>query len=118
KTRDRDRDQPDHRRDAVKLFDKFVSRLDVEVIWIATLHVTAATQDLFRLGERFLHHTSAAANNEQCITSRRCDLLRGAERNVDRVIFVVLAEESGLTFLEDADDFEVVTTHAHLRARN
>src|SRR6185369_4066676 len=44
------------------------------------------------------------------------DFLRGAERNVDRIVFFVLTKEAGLAFLEYADDFEVVTAHAYLRA--
>ena len=32
------------------------------------------------------------------------------------VVFLILAEEAGLAFFEYADNFKVVTTHAHLRA--
>src|SRR6185436_19406742 len=48
-TRDRNRNQSNHRRDAVKLFDKLVSRLNIEVIRIAKLHMTTAAQNFFRL---------------------------------------------------------------------
>src|SRR5215213_2267621 len=117
-TRYRDCDQPHHSRDAVKLFDKLVSGLDVEIVWITALYVTTAAQNLFRLRKRFLHFASTSANHEQRITLRRCNLLRGAEGNVDRVIFFVLTEEPRLALLKYADNFKVVTTHAHLRARN
>src|SRR4029079_113586 len=58
----------------------------------------------------------ATTNYQQQVTLRGCDLLRGAKRNVDRVVFFVLAEEPGFAFLQQTDDFEIVTPHAHLRA--
>ena len=38
---DRDRDQSDHRGDAVKLFDKLVGSLDIEIVGIAKLDIAA-----------------------------------------------------------------------------
>src|SRR5262249_30083857 len=39
------------------------------------------------------------------------DLLRGAQRNENGVIFFVLAKEAGFPFFQHADNLEVVTAH-------
>ncbi len=46
-TGDGDGNQADHRGDAVKLFDKLVGSLDVEVVRIAELHIPPPAQNFF-----------------------------------------------------------------------
>ena len=66
--------------------------------------------------QRFSHLPGAGADHQQQIALRRRDFLRGAERNENGVVFLVLTKEAGLSFLQHADDFEVVSAHSHLRA--
>ena len=68
--------------------------------------------------QRFIQLSGLRLNYEQQPTACGRDFLGGAQRNQHRVIFFVLAKESGFAFFQHAHNFKIKPAHADLGADN
>src|SRR5262245_25120595 len=104
--RDGDREQADAGRDPVELFDNFVGRGEGKIVRLVVLHAPLAAQNLLDLIQPVAQHPGPGLDVQVHFLADRRKFAAGLERDEDRVVLFVFAEEGVLALLKHADDFK------------